>query len=176
VPGPHLLPLLLAFAIGQAAAWYYLRTGRFAAGFASTVALWAALDWWLVARYVLGHDEAALRWPATVLVAVAAATAGALLFALWRRRHSAAARARTASFAQGLTDYLRSDYAAARGAFTRLVRVDPWDAAAWIALGDVFARTGAVRRARACYRRAGAVDIGGAWRDLLQRRTAARAR
>ena len=62
--GSHLLPLLLAFAIGQAAAWYYLRSGRFVVGFTATVVLWGALDWWLVARYVLGHDEAALRLPA----------------------------------------------------------------------------------------------------------------
>jgi tetratricopeptide (TPR) repeat protein len=168
----HLLPILLAFAIGQAAAWCYLRTGRTASGLAATVLLWGALDWWLVERYVLAADDVALQWPATILFAVAAATTAALLFGRWRRRWSAAARERTARFANGLAAYLRSDYAAARTAFARLVRVDPWDSAAWIALGDVLARSGQPRRARACYRRAGAVDVTGAWRDLLQRRRA----
>lgn len=166
----HLLPLLLAFALGQAAAWYYLRSGRVVAGLAATVMLWGALDWWVVGRYVLGHDEAALRLPAVVLQGAAAATVAALAAGLWRRRWSRAARARRDRFAEALHAYLRSDYAAARGAFTRLVRTDPWDAAAWIALGDVFARTGVRRRARRCYRRAGAVDTAGAFTDLLQRR------
>ncbi len=172
----NLLPILLAFAVGQAAAWYYLRSGRWRIGLAATVLLWAALDWWLVARYVLADDPVALRAPAAALQAVAVATAAALLAGLWRRRHSATARARTAHFARGLAHYLRSEYQPARATFTRLVRTDPWDAAAWIALGDVLARTGQSRRARRCYRRASAVDTTRAWSDLLQRRRRARPR
>lgn len=171
-----LLPNLLVFACGQAAAWYYLRTGRFVLGFASTVALWVLLDWWLVARFVLAVDVIALRWPAFGLQAVALATIVVLLFGLWRRRWSAVAMARTAHFGAGMTQFLRSDYAAARTTFTRLVRSDPWDAAAWIALGDVLDRSGEARRARRCWRRAAAVDTQRAFADLLQlRRGTARA-
>jgi hypothetical protein len=172
----HVLPQLLAFALGQAAAWYYLRSGRVGTGLVATIALWGAIDWWAVARYVLGHDELSLRTPALVLQGTALATVAALLVALWRRRWSATARCRRAHFTAGLTAFLRSEYGDARATFTRLVRADPWDAAAWIALGDVLARTGARRRARRCYRRAGAVDVRGAWTDLLQRRRAAIAR
>lgn len=171
-----LLPNLLVFACGQAAAWYYLRTGRFVLGFASTVALWGLIDWWLVARYVLAVDAVALRWPALGLQAVALATIAVLLFGLWRRRWSAVAKARTAHFGAGMTQFLRSDYAAARATFVRLVRTDPWDAAAWIALGDVLERHGESRGARRCWRRAAAVDTQRAFADLLQlRRGATRA-
>jgi tetratricopeptide (TPR) repeat protein len=170
------LPNLLAFACGQGAAWYYLRTGRFWLGVIATVALWSLLDWWMVARYVFLADEVALRLPATLLQATALVVSAVLAFGLWRRRWSAVARARREHFEAGLTQYLRSDYAMARATFVRLVRTDPWDAAAWIALGDVCGRTGHAGRAQRCYRRAGAVDTQKEYADLLQqRRLAARA-
>lgn len=164
------LPNLLAFVLGQAAAWYYLRSGRFWLGVGATVLLWLSLDWWLVARYVLAVEPVELRLPAAALQALAVATVGALAFGLWRRRWSAVARARTRHFGDGLSAYLRSDYAAARATFTRLVRSNPWDAAAWIALGDVLARSGQPGKAQRCYRRASAVDTQRAYVDLIQQR------
>lgn len=164
------LPNLLCFVTGQAAAWYYLHTGRFWVGLASTVALWVLFDVWLVARFVFAVEATDLQWTALALQAVAWVTVGALAFGLWRRRWSATARARTSHFGQGMTQFLRNDYAAARATFVRLVRTDPWDVAAWIALGDVFDRTGESRRAQRCYRRAGSVDTQGAFTDLLRLR------
>jgi predicted Zn-dependent protease len=169
------LPNLLAFVVGMAAALYYLRSGRVWAGAAATLLLWVLLDWWLVARYVWAADNVELMRPATLLQCVAAATAGALAWQLWRRRWSAVARARTTHFGDGLTAYLRSDYDAARAAFTRLVRSNPWDAAAWIALGDVWGRCGKVAKARRCYGRARAVDTQHAFADLLHLRLASAA-
>lgn len=170
------LPNLLAFVIGQSAAWYYLRTGRFWTGFTTTVLLWVLLDWWLVARYVLAVEAVELRLPAAALQALALATAAALAFGLWRRRWSKTARARTEHFGAGLRAFLRSDYGDAQATFTRLVRTDPWDAAAWIALGDVLARSGQPGKAQRCYRRAHAVDTRQGYADLIrQRRQPARA-
>lgn len=172
----HFLPNLVVFVAGQAAAWYYLRSGRHGLGVAITVPLWALLDWWLVARYVFAVDAVELLWPATALQALTAATVAALAFGLWRRRHSAVARARTTWFGDGMAQYLRSDYGAACATFTRLVRTNPWDAAAWIALGDASARLGQLARAQRCYRRASSVDTQRAYADLLQlRRQRARA-
>lgn len=169
------LPNLLCFVTGQAAAWYYLHTGRFWIGLLSTVALWVWFDVWLVARYVFAVPAGDLQWTALALQLVAIATVVALAFGLWRRRWSATARARTSHFGQGMTQFLRCDYAAARATFARLVSADPWDAAAWIALGDVLDRTGQAGKAQRCYRRAGSVDTRGAFADLLQlRRGAAR--
>lgn len=166
------LPNLLAFVVGLAAALYYLRSGRVWIGVAATLLLWVLLDWWLVERYVWAADAVDLVLPATLLQATAAATSGALVWQLWRRRWSTVARARTSHFGDGLAAYLRSDYDAARAAFTRLVRCDPWDAAAWIALGDVWGRCGKPKKARRCYGRAGAVDTQRAFADLLQLRRA----
>ncbi len=163
-----LLPTLLAFVAGQAAAWFYLRTGRFWLGAAATIALWCLFDWWAVARFVFAAAPEELRLAAALLQGVAALTIAALLFAQWRRRWSKAARQRTAHFTAGLTQFLRSDYAAARGTFSRLVRTDPWDTAAWIALGDVHRHDGRPARAARCYRRASAVDVGHVHADLLQ--------
>jgi hypothetical protein len=163
------LLVFVSFVVGQLAAWSYLRTGRFLPGFVATVLLWSLLDWWLVARFVFAVDLAELRWPAAALQAVAVTTAAVLLFGRWRRRWSAAARQRTERFGAGMSQYLRGDYAAARTTFAGLVRTDPWDAAAWIGLGDVHARTGQLRRARRCYRRASGVDTSGEHTELLQK-------
>ncbi len=164
------LPNLLAFMAGQAAAWFYLRSGRFWVGMGGTVLLWVLLDWWLLARFVYAADAGHLRWPAGLLQLQAVWIVVALAWARWRRRHSAVARQRTARFADGLREYLCSDYAAARATFTRLVRTDPWDVPAWIALGDVWNRLGRTARAQRCYRRASAVDTQRGYHDVLQPR------
>lgn len=164
------LPNLLAFAVGQFAAFGYLRTGRFWLGLGTSCALWLMLDWWLVAKFVYDVGEPALRLPAGGLQGIAAWTAVAFLAARWRRRWSAGARLRRERFAIGLASYLRSDYPTAGAMYTRLVRTDPWDAAAWIALGDVHRRSGRSRRAGRCYRRAAAVDVAGDFADLVRLR------
>lgn len=162
------LPNLLAFVLGQLAAFGYLRTGRFWLGLWASCALWLLLDWWLVAKFVYDAGEPALRLPAGGLQGIAAWTSVAFVAARWRRRWSAAARLRRDRFAAGLASYLRSDYQAAGAMYTRLLRTDPWDAAAWIALGDVHRRSGRPRRAVRCYRRAAAVDVAGDFSDLLR--------
>ena len=54
---------VLVFAVGQAFAWLFLRSGRFWLGAGATVALWTFIDWWLVARFVLGDPVEGLQWP-----------------------------------------------------------------------------------------------------------------
>ena len=159
---------LLAFVVGQGASLFYLRTGRRWIGLAGAVATWLLLDWWLLLRCVHGADTPELGLASGALQLAAAMVAGSLGVAVWRRRYSAAARQRTALFAAGMTAYLRSDYAAARATFARLVRTDPWDAAAWIALGEVFGRAGEAKRARRCWRRARAVDTKAEFSDVLR--------
>lgn len=163
-----LLPNLLVFVAGQAAAWFYLRTGRTWIGALGTAALWTLLDWWLLAKYVFVHDGASLALPLVALQGTALGLCAMLAFARWRRRRSAEAKQRPTRFAAGLAEYLRNDYGAARATFQRLVRVDPWDPAAWIALGDVFGSSGETARAQRCYRRAAAVDLRAEFVDLLQ--------
>lgn len=156
---------LLLFAAGQIAAWHYLRTGRLMVGFGATLLLWCLLDAWLVARYAYRLDGPPWSWLLVGFQATAVATLAMLVFGLWRRRWSPTARARGRWFGTGIEQYLRGDLTAAMGTFRRLLRSDPWDAAAWLALGNVLRSQGRLRQARACYRSAQRVDRMGAYKD-----------
>ena len=164
----HWWPNIVLFAAGQAASWYYMHTGRTRIGVASAVALWVLADWFLVAKYVFDAAGTDLLLPLASMQVVAAATAGALSFALWRRRWSAAAKQRTPAFAAAITAYMRGDLDEARSRLRRLVRTDPWDAAAWVALGNVAMRAGERWRARRCYRRALGVDTKKQFVDFVR--------
>lgn len=166
------LPNLLLLLAGQAAAWFHLRTGRFWLGVAVTAALWGFADWVLVAKFVYAAAGPDYLVPLAAMQGTAFAAASWLAFALWRRRYSALAKARPQQFRSGLTAYLRSDLDAARRTFGGLVRCNPWDAAAWLALGNVERQRGRAGAARACYRRARAVDRAADYRDLVRQQEA----
>lgn len=167
------LPNLVVFLAGQLAAWWNLRTGRLAVGAATSVSLWLLADWWLLQRYLFGGAGAAVTVPLGLMQVLALLAVVAQAVAQWRRRRSATARQRPRLFGEGLVAFMRGDHEAAFGTFRRLVRNDPWDAASWLALGDVCAELGQAGRARRCYRRARGVDLGKDYRDLLLLRTKA---
>jgi hypothetical protein len=168
---PHaFLPNALAFLVGQAAAWHYLRTGRTWVGGLATLGLWLLLDAWLLARYVYAADAVTLRWVAGALQLFAVGTAARLLQQLWRRRRSPSARRRIDRHRDALGAYLRGEWDVAVVGYRALLRTDPWDAAAWIGLGDAMARTGNRKAANRCYWRAAGVDVGRSHADLLQLR------
>lgn len=161
---------LAVFAVGQLIAVGYLRTGRFWLGMAATVALWATLDWWLVGRFVFAFDLSAQRLPVLGLQVTTLLVTVSWTWARLRRR--AGRTARTERYRSGMQQLLTGDAAAAAQTFRTLTWTDPWDAAAWVGLGDALRRTGAARGARRAYRRAEAVDVGGALADLLGHRRA----
>jgi hypothetical protein len=171
------LPDLLLFAAAQVAAWTWLHTGRVWLGGGAMVVLWSLADWVVVQRLVYGASAESLApwsWP---LRGVAIVVTCWLLRDLWARRWSRTAKQRPVLFRAGLEAYLRDELEPARQTFTRLVRSDPCDTAAWIALGSVLARSGRPRRARRCFRRARAVDRQaehGHLLDLQERRFASR--
>jgi len=152
------LPNLALFLLGQAAAWFYLRTGRFWIGALATAALWVLADWAIVARFVFAADGTDLLVPLGGMQVVAIAVVALLAVALWRRRWSKTAKARSVRFAEGVFAYLREDLPVARSVFRGLVACNPWDAAAWVALGNVERRLARPGKAAACYRRALGVD------------------
>ncbi len=160
------LPNLALFVLGQAAAWFYLRTGRFLIGAVATAALWIAADWAAVARFAFENDT---HYHAALFTMQGTAFGITLLLAYqqWRRRWSPASRQRHERFAAGMAAYLRHDHDAARAAFRRLVATDPWDAAAWLALGNAYRRSGDVGAARRCYRRGQRVDKRGEYTELV---------
>ncbi|MFM1873269.1 MAG: Tetratricopeptide repeat [Planctomycetota bacterium] len=159
------LVLLLA---AQAAAWHYLRTGRILVGAVATALLWSLLDGWLIAKFVYRLEQPPYAYLLVAFQAVAIATIALLAFGLWRRRYSGTARRRTEWFGKGLASYLRGEHAAAIAVFRRLVRCDPWDPAAWAALGNVLRSQGQVGAARRCYARALRVDRNGTHKDHVR--------
>ncbi|MBX3463397.1 MAG: tetratricopeptide repeat protein [Planctomycetes bacterium] len=165
-------PNLLLFAAGQVAAWIYLRSGRIGIGLAATAALWVLADWFLLARFAFRVGVGASSWPLAGMQAVALATVATLLLAWWRRTSSPAARARLPRFRAAQAAYLRGDLDGAGAAFRRLVRTDPWDAAAWIALANVLARQGRARPARRCLVHARRLDTRRQYGDLIRHQLA----
>ncbi|MBL8730873.1 MAG: hypothetical protein JNN13_00705 [Planctomycetes bacterium] len=165
-------PNLVVFLAGQVAAWWNLRTGRLFVGGVTSVLLWLLADWWLLQRYVFGGQGVAASVPLLSMQFLALFAVVAQCAAQWRRRRSATSRQRSRLFGDGLVAFMRSDHATAFTTFRRLVRNDPWDAASWLALGDVCAELGQAGRARRCYRRARGVDLGKDYRDLLLLRLA----
>lgn len=163
-----LLVNLLLFAVGQAVGWFHLRTGRAWLGWGITVLLWGCGDAALVLRFVYDHRGPDYLAALGVVQATAVLAALHLLFARWRRRWSAVARQRPERFRAALIAYLRGDFEAAAAGYRTLARTDPWDPAAWVALGNVLRRLGRVRRAAACYRHAAAVDRTKGHLDLVR--------
>jgi tetratricopeptide (TPR) repeat protein len=159
---------LILFAAGQAAAWFYLHTGRTGLGAAATAALWVLADWYLVAKFVYRVEGPGLWLPLAGLQLVAWVTICALSVAQWRRRRSATARQRVQLFADGMAAYLRGRCDEAQAIFRRLARNDPWDAAAWVAWGNVLLRMGRIQPARRCYRRALGVDSARHYAELVR--------
>ena len=167
MPLESFLPNLVLFACGQVAACIYLRTGRFGLGACSTASLWVLADWALVSKLVYGETGPRFLLPLFGMQAVAIATIAALAFGRWRARWSATSRQRATLFAAGLTSYLRNDLDAAETTFRRLVRADPWDAAAWVTLGNVLRGKGRPAAAHRCYRRARCVDRARVYTDFI---------
>ncbi|MCR9245298.1 MAG: hypothetical protein NXI31_09720 [bacterium] len=165
-PDSLLLNLAL-FVAGQAAAWFYLRSGRLLVGGLATAAIWIAADWAVVARYVF-EDLEQFRIALIAMQLVCVGIVGLLAFAQWRRRWSGTAKRRAELFEAGTAAYLRDAHDEARATYQRLVRCDPWDAAAWLALGNVHRRADRRSAARRCYRRCLRVDTQREYTDLAR--------
>lgn len=162
-----LLPNLVLFLLGQAAAWFHLRTGRRWVGLSVSGVLWVLIDWFCVAKLVFAATGAVVVVPLVAMQAIAVLAAGWLLVRIARRRWSATARQRPELFGAALAAYLRGDLAEARSTFRRLVRSDPWDCAAWVALGNVERCAGDSRRAARAYWRGRGVDTRSEFADLI---------
>ena len=162
---------LVAFGVGQAAAWAYARSGRFWVGATSTALLWGAADWWLVSRFLLDVGPSRLWGPLLLLHGVAVATAVPYVWARLRRRRGRSTRATRHRAALALL--LSGAQTQAESAYRELVWTDAWDPSAWIGLGDVQRRRGDLRSAARSYRRALAVDVRRDLVDLIEHRQAA---
>lgn len=175
-PVDTFLPNLVVFAVGQATAWFHLRTGRWCAGGALSAALWLLADCALVARNMFGATGGHV-WLPLVAMQVLAIGAGLWLgIRWWWRRGSRTARQRPELFADGLAAYLRGDLVLAAATFRRLVKNDPWDAAAWIAAGNVAQRAGRPRIASRYWWRGLGVDRDRVFTDFVAHQRSLRAR
>ncbi len=159
---------VLVFAVGQAFAWLFLRTGRFWVGAAATTALWASMDCWLVQRFLLATPAEGQQLAVLILQATALSVTTGYLWARLRKRLGAPVR--TDRFRQGTAELLQGKLHAAESTFRQLVWSNPWDVSAWISRGDALRRLGVPAKARRCYRRAAGADANGRFADLLAHR------
>ena len=159
---------LSVFGVGQVFAWLFLRSGRFWVGAGALAVLWAAIDWWLVQRFLLSVPAQGQQLAVCILQATAVLVTGSYLWACLRRWLGAPVRSER--FRRGITELVQGQWTSAEVSFRQLVWSDPWDVPAWIGRGDAFRRLQRPRRARRCYRRAAGVDVQGQFADLLAHR------
>lgn len=167
-----LLPNVLLFAAGQAAAWAWLRTGFVGRGVAVMVAIWLLADWALVARFVFADAGGSFVLALSLLQLLCAVEAAWLLLLVLRRRFGRLRRQRRQLFAAAFAHHLRGEPAPARALLQRLLRHDPWDVPSRILLALVLSRLGRRQQARRLLRRARGLDRGGSYRDLVVDRLA----
>lgn len=159
---------VVLFLVGQAFAWLYMRSGRFAIGAGATIVLWISIDWWLVQRYLLAAPAARQVLPLLLLQLTAIGTTAAFVWARVRRHRSRDRR--DERHREAVRIALTGEHAAAAVVLRSLCWNDPWDVAAWLGLGDALRRTGQAKAARRAYARASSVDVEGRFTDLLAHR------
>jgi tetratricopeptide (TPR) repeat protein len=158
---------LLIFVIGQAAAWGNMRTGRVVRGLALMVGAWALADLALMFRFVFESMRASYLPVLVVLQAWSLVEAALLGHGRLRRRSWRRRPARLALYREAFEHYLRNDLPAARSLQQRLVRRDPWDTEATLALATTLARAGERKKARKLFRRARAIDLEARFHDVI---------
>ncbi|MFK7738870.1 MAG: hypothetical protein AB8H80_01005 [Planctomycetota bacterium] len=159
---------VVLFLVGQVFAWLYLRSGRFAVGAAAMISLWVCIDWWLVQRYLLGGEPSKQVLPLLLLQLTVVLVAGAYLWACVRRRRGAAER--TERYRAVTRHMLAGELKQAAVDYRALCWTDPWDASAWLGLGDALRRSDDLQGSARAYARAAGVDVDKQFADLLAHR------
>lgn len=162
------LPNLLVFVLGQIAAWGYVRTGLVVRGALAMVVCWAAADFALVARFA--YSETGTPYRAALLVMQVWSLVEFVFFVTgrWMRRSPARRAERARLLREAGIHWLRDEADAARPIYTRLVRRDPWDAAAALGLATLHVENGDSRKARTWLHRVRAVDTEKAFADVVE--------
>lgn len=159
-------PNLAVFGLGQAAAWFQVRTGRVLRGTVSMVALLVLADLVLVARFAYG-EEALAGIALTAMQAWAVGETVLLVFARWRRARPAALERRRRDYRLAIVSELRGADAEALPLLAKLARQDPWDIEVAIALAATQRRLGNGPAARRQLRRARRLDRSARFADVL---------
>lgn len=162
-----LLPNLLLFAAGQAAAWGWLRTGFVRRGLLVMAVIWTLADWALLSRFVFG--DAAGSYPIALLSMQLVCVVEAAWFAQarLRRRYGKLGAQRQRLFAAAFQHYLRGEATPAVQLLQKLLQHDPWDVPSLILLANVEARQGRRPKARRLLGRARGLDRRGDYGDLV---------
>lgn len=159
-------PNLAVFGLGQAAAWFQVRTGRVLRGTVSMVALLVLADLVLVARFAYG-EQALAGIALTAMQVWAIGETALLVFARWRRARPAALERRRRDYRLAIVSELRGADAEALPLLAKLAREDPWDVEVAIALAGTQRRLGNRTAARRQLRRARRLDRSARFADIL---------
>lgn len=163
-----LLPNLVVFAAGQAAAFGWLRTGFMARGVLVMVLIWCLADWALLARFVFDDAPGTSALALALMQLVCIAESAWFLVVRARRRFGATRPRREELFAGALAHYLQGETGPCGKILRRLVRFDPWDLSSRVLLALAEAAAGRHARARRMLRRAKALDVERRLSDLIE--------
>lgn len=161
-------PNFVLFLLGQVAAWGYLRTGLGGRGAWVLVLTWVLADVALVARFGYDHVGSVYVGSLAGMQFVAVAAFGAFLFARVRRRLKGVVGRVAALRRAGFVAYLRGDLEVAIDKFGRILRLDPWDTSARVALGTALLRQGRARPGRRILRSVRGLDRAGSYTHAVQ--------
>lgn len=128
---------LLVFLLAQATVWGYLRTGLVRRGVLVLVGSWVLGDVALLARFAFGEVGSLYQGALFGLWALTLVEAGRFGWGRWRRRRPEAREQRHAEFQRGTRLWMSDEIEAADGIFAGLVRRDPWDLRARLALAQL---------------------------------------
>ncbi|MCA8955968.1 MAG: hypothetical protein KDC87_07835 [Planctomycetes bacterium] len=158
---------LVLFTAGQVVAYLSLRTGRRVRGLALLMGAWVLADIALLQRFAFGRADwvfytALLAWQLWSLFELIA-----FITARIRRSRPSTLLRREALYRAGFTHYLRDELPEAIANFRQILRRDPWDVPAALALGTASARAGDLSGARTWLRTARALDVDGEFTDAI---------
>lgn len=159
---------LAFFLLAQVVAWLYLRTGLVTRGLVVLIATWVLADLALVLRFAYGVTDEPYVASLGVMQAIAVAEAIRLTWRGLRRRRASFREWRTTSYREAMIAFLRNELDAARDGLLLLVRADPWDLPARLALGVVLARQGRTRAARRQFTGARRLDRKRRYADAIE--------
>ena len=158
----------LIFAAGQAAAWFYLRTGRRSRGLTLMIGGWVLADILLVERFAFQSTGPLFYLALSSLQLWSLFEVVMLVRARRHRRRPDVLAARSAGFRTSFHHYLRGELDVAVEGYRKILKSDPWDVPTVVALATALSRSGAARAARSMCIRAQRLDVDARFADVVE--------
>ncbi|MEM7199981.1 MAG: tetratricopeptide repeat protein [Planctomycetota bacterium] len=165
--GDSFLFNFVVFALGQFAAWGYLRTGRIPRGATLAIGAWVLADIALVAKFAYEGGTLVAGISLALMQIYSLTEFGLFVYGRWRRQGATMRSEQEELHREAFVHYLRNELEPAGDLYRKLLRRDPWDAEAALSLGRVLDRAGDAKPARRWLRVARSLDRSERYRDFI---------